>query len=104
MQVKLDVEAVRARFSALRRPYAFFDGPAGTQVPDEVIDAIAGYLRDSNANVGGQFETSRRTGLSSSVLRIQFSGSPERQRYASPSCSPNQPWAPESRHHWSGTA
>lgn len=62
MQVTLDVEAVRTRFSALRRPYAFFDGPAGTQVPDEVIDAIAGYLRDSNANVGGQFETSRRTG------------------------------------------
>jgi cysteine desulfurase family protein (TIGR01976 family) len=62
VQVTLDVEAVRARFSALRRPYAFFDGPAGTQVPDEVVDAIAGYLRDSNANVGGQFETSRRTG------------------------------------------
>ena len=62
MQVTLDVEAVRARFSALRRPHAFFDGPAGTQVPDEVIDAIAGYLRESNANVGGQFETSRRTG------------------------------------------
>lgn len=62
MQVTLDVGAVRGRFSALRRPYAFFDGPAGTQVPDEVIDAIAGYLRDSNANVGGQFETSRRTG------------------------------------------
>ena len=62
MRVALDVDAVRARFSALRRPYAFFDGPAGTQVPDEVIDAIAGYLRESNANVGGQFETSRRTG------------------------------------------
>ena len=58
----LDVEAVRARFSALQRPYVFFDGPAGTQVPDEVIDAIASYLRESNANVGGAFETSRRTG------------------------------------------
>jgi cysteine desulfurase family protein (TIGR01976 family) len=57
----LDVEAVRARFSALQRPFAFFDGPAGTQVPDEVIDAIAGYLRESNANSGGAFETSRRT-------------------------------------------
>jgi cysteine desulfurase family protein (TIGR01976 family) len=57
----LDVEAVRARFSALRRPFAFFDGPAGTQVPDEVIEAIAGYLRESNANSGGAFETSRRT-------------------------------------------
>jgi cysteine desulfurase family protein (TIGR01976 family) len=58
----LDVEAVRARFSALQRPFAFFDGPAGTQVPDEVIDAIATYLRESNANVGGAFETSRRSG------------------------------------------
>ena len=58
----LDVEAVRARFSSLQRPYAFFDGPAGTQVPDEVIAAIASYLRESNANVGGAFETSRRTG------------------------------------------
>jgi cysteine desulfurase family protein (TIGR01976 family) len=57
----LDVEAVRARFSALQRPEAFFDGPAGTQVPDEVIDAVAGYFRRSNANVGGEFETSRRT-------------------------------------------
>jgi cysteine desulfurase family protein (TIGR01976 family) len=57
----LDVEAVRARFSALQRPFAFFDGPAGTQVPDEVIDAITTYLRASNANSGGAFETSRRT-------------------------------------------
>ncbi len=37
----LDVEAVRARFSALDRRLAFFDGPGGTQCPDEVIDAIA---------------------------------------------------------------
>ena len=57
----LDVEAVRARFSALSGPTAFFDGPGGTQVPDEVIEAIAGYLRESNANTGGYFETSRRT-------------------------------------------
>jgi cysteine desulfurase family protein (TIGR01976 family) len=58
----LDIEAVRARFSALQRPFIFLDGPAGTQVPDTVVDAIAGYLRESNANVGGAFETSRRTG------------------------------------------
>ena len=56
-----DVAAVRARFSALQRPFAFLDAPAGTQVPDEVIDAIATYLRESNANVNGAFETSRRT-------------------------------------------
>jgi cysteine desulfurase family protein (TIGR01976 family) len=57
----LDVEAVRSRFSALSGPTTFFDGPGGTQVPDEVIDAIAGYLRESNANAGGFFERSRRT-------------------------------------------
>jgi cysteine desulfurase family protein (TIGR01976 family) len=57
----LDVAAVRARYSALQRRLAFFDGPGGTQCPDEVIDAIAGYLRHSNANVGAPYETSRRT-------------------------------------------
>jgi selenocysteine lyase/cysteine desulfurase len=61
--VALDVSAVRRRFSALDRPLAFFDGPGGTQVPDEVIEAIAGYLRESNANVSGPYETSRRTEL-----------------------------------------
>jgi cysteine desulfurase family protein (TIGR01976 family) len=59
--VAFDVEAVRARFSALDRELAFFDGPGGTQTPDEVIDAIATYLREANANVGGPFETSRRS-------------------------------------------
>jgi cysteine desulfurase family protein (TIGR01976 family) len=59
--VAFDVEAVRARFSALRQPLAFFDGPGGTQVPDSVIDAIASYFRESNANVSGPYATSRRT-------------------------------------------
>ncbi len=57
----LDVDAVRARFTALDRRLAFFDGPGGTQCPDEVIDAIASYLRETNANVGAPYETSRRT-------------------------------------------
>ena len=51
----LDVAAVRARFSALDRRLAFFDGPGGTQCPDEVIDAISSYLRESNANIGKNF-------------------------------------------------
>jgi cysteine desulfurase family protein (TIGR01976 family) len=59
--VTLDIEAVRERFPALRQPLVFFDGPGGTQVPESVIEAIAGYLRDSNANSGGDFDTSRRT-------------------------------------------
>ncbi len=57
----LDVGAVRARFSALDRRLAFFDGPGGTQCPDEVVDAIARYLREDNANIGAPYETSRRT-------------------------------------------
>jgi cysteine desulfurase family protein (TIGR01976 family) len=56
-----DVAAARARFSALESELAFFDGPGGTQVPDEVIEAISTYLRESNANVSGPYETSRRT-------------------------------------------
>src|SRR5581483_3624071 len=59
--VALDVAAVRSRFSALAKETAFFDGPGGTQVPDSVIDAIAGYLRESNANLDGAFGNSRRT-------------------------------------------
>jgi cysteine desulfurase family protein (TIGR01976 family) len=57
----LDVDAVRARFSALRGPTALFDAPGGTQVPDSVIDAISAYLRESNANLGGAFGSSRRS-------------------------------------------
>jgi cysteine desulfurase family protein (TIGR01976 family) len=52
---------VRRRFTALQRRLAFFDGPGGTQCPDEVIDAIARYLREDNANVGAPYATSRRT-------------------------------------------
>src|SRR2546421_1715495 len=59
--VAFDVAAVRARFSALENELAFFDGPGGTQVPDSVIDAISTYYRESNANVSGPYETSRRT-------------------------------------------
>jgi cysteine desulfurase family protein (TIGR01976 family) len=57
----LDVTAVRSRFSALDRRLAFFDGPGGTQCPDEVIDAIVRYLRADNANIGAPYATSVRT-------------------------------------------
>jgi cysteine desulfurase family protein (TIGR01976 family) len=60
---EFDVDALRAEFPALRReqggrPVAFLDGPGGTQVPQRVIDAVAGYLIDTNANHGGAFTTS----------------------------------------------
>ena len=57
----LDVASVRAQFPSLARGLAFFDGPGGTQVPESVIEAIAGYLRSSNANLGGEFATSRES-------------------------------------------
>jgi cysteine desulfurase family protein (TIGR01976 family) len=54
----LDVDAIRSQFPALAAPAAYFDGPGGSQVPQAVIDAMTGYLRDSNANLGGAFRTS----------------------------------------------
>ena len=60
---KIDPVAVRRRFSALAGDTVFFDAPGGTQVPDEVVEAIAGYLREWNANLGGAFERSRQSDL-----------------------------------------
>jgi cysteine desulfurase family protein (TIGR01976 family) len=57
----LDVAAARSQFPALATGAAYFDGPGGSQVPQRVIDAMAAYLRDSNANLGGAFRTSRES-------------------------------------------
>jgi cysteine desulfurase family protein (TIGR01976 family) len=57
----LDVDAIRSRFPALAARAAYFDGPGGSQVPQTVIDAMTAYLRDSNANLGGAFRTSRES-------------------------------------------
>src|SRR3974390_572730 len=62
----LDVNWVRAQFPSLQtqvngQPAAFLDGPAGTQVPLQVMQAIQVYLMTANANTGGSFLTSRRT-------------------------------------------
>lgn len=62
----LDPAGVRANFPALLReidgrPAVFVDAPGGSQVPQEVIDAMAGYLRRSNANAHGVFATSQET-------------------------------------------
>jgi cysteine desulfurase family protein (TIGR01976 family) len=51
----------REDFPALASGAAFFDGPGGTQVPSVVIDAMARYLREANANTHGAFRTSEAT-------------------------------------------
>ncbi len=60
------VDALRRQFPALARrhagsPVVYLDGPAGTQVPQRVINAIADYLENRNANHGGLFATSRES-------------------------------------------
>src|SRR5260370_5693650 len=60
----LDSAWVRAQFPSLKlqvngQPAAFLDGPAGTQVPKQVIDAVQKYFLTANANTCGAFATSR---------------------------------------------
>jgi cysteine desulfurase family protein (TIGR01976 family) len=64
---RIDLSALRSQFPALQetdahgRPYVYFDGPGGTQVPQQVMDAMADYFVRANANCGGPFITSRRS-------------------------------------------
>ena len=66
MEPAFDISWVRAQFPALTSgPRAgsevFFDGPGGTQVPHQVIQAVSAYLAGSNANLHGPFRTSRES-------------------------------------------
>jgi cysteine desulfurase family protein (TIGR01976 family) len=68
------VEAIRARFPALARqqrgkPIAYFDGPGGTQVPREVVDAMADYLLHHNANTHWCYPTSAETDAAIAAAR-----------------------------------
>jgi len=56
----LDVNAARRRFSSLEGDFVFLDAPGGSQVPDEVGEAIARTLREASANIGALYETSHR--------------------------------------------
>src|SRR6266581_117979 len=60
-----DIAWAREQFPSLKlqvngHAAAFLDGPAGTQVPKQVIDAIRNYFVSANANTYGAFLTSRR--------------------------------------------
>jgi cysteine desulfurase family protein (TIGR01976 family) len=66
MQRTFDVRAVREQFPALARTYngqgvVYFDGPGGSQVARQAIDAMAGYMERGGANLHGVFPTSTET-------------------------------------------
>lgn len=57
---------IRSSFPALERqfadyPVAYFDGPGGTQVPSQVVDAMSNYLLHHNANTHWVYPTSVET-------------------------------------------
>jgi len=56
-----NVTEVRTHFPSLQNGAIFFDNPAGTQVPQPVMDAIRDYYLTANANNGGAFATSQRS-------------------------------------------
>ncbi|PZF77634.1 cysteine desulfurase-like protein [Aestuariivirga litoralis] len=67
MSAALDIAAIRAQFPALGlkdqgRDRIYFDNPAGTQVPQRVIDRTVDCLANRNANLGGYFTTTVEAG------------------------------------------
>ena len=53
------MSAVRDRFPGIDPDWARFDGPAGTQMVDSAINAMADFLRSgANANGHGHFAAS----------------------------------------------
>jgi cysteine desulfurase family protein (TIGR01976 family) len=59
---EFDVAAARKRFSALTDDFVFLDAPGGTQVPDEVGEAVVRTYREASGNAGVPYATSRRIG------------------------------------------
>ncbi len=83
------IEWTRRQFPALARQLdgqnvVYLDGPAGSQVPQRVIDAVAGYLADSNANHGGRFLTSR---ASDAMLEAAHEAAADLLGAPDPSCT-----------------
>ena len=64
--IDLDLQSVRRQFPSLAlkvegQAVVYLDNPAGTQVPQRVVDRAASYWRTMNANQGGTFATSQRS-------------------------------------------
>jgi cysteine desulfurase family protein (TIGR01976 family) len=60
--MSFDIDSLRDQFPALRSSMVFADGPAGTQVPERVIEAVSTAMVESVSNVGGPFPASERSG------------------------------------------
>ena len=63
----LDLEAIRSQFPALNEnddgvARIYLDNPAGTQVPQRVVDAMSRCMLHASANMGGYFRTSLAVG------------------------------------------
>jgi cysteine desulfurase family protein (TIGR01976 family) len=62
MAATAPLQALRAHFPGLRDGWARLDGPAGTQMVDSAIDAMADFMRSGdNANQGGLFAAGQAT-------------------------------------------
>ena len=56
-----DINEIRSHFPSLASGAIFFDNPGGTQVSQEVMNAMIAYYTTANANTHGAFATSQRT-------------------------------------------
>ena len=61
------------RVNSSNQQIIYLDGPGGTQVPIQVIEAISQYYLRSNANTHGEFITSQETDLVMDDLRSKVS-------------------------------
>jgi cysteine desulfurase family protein (TIGR01976 family) len=70
----LDPAVIRSGFPSLRDGRIYLDNPGGTQVHESVYAAVADYYRNSNANLGGPFETSVASDRILAEARAQVAG------------------------------
>lgn len=71
----LDLQSIRQQFPALMKhqngqTVAYFDGPAGSQVPQSVINAVSHYYTHHNANCGAHFATSQESDQALDAARV----------------------------------
>jgi cysteine desulfurase family protein (TIGR01976 family) len=66
--VRRDFPALDRRYEG--KPVAYFDGPGGTQVPRQVVEAMTDYLFNHNANTHWNYPTSAETDAALDSARV----------------------------------